>query len=226
MAFHLIAASADLHIPELVDIPQIALLDYSLIAFSVFFKTMRVLKHHEQRLLKKVDLIQFPKEHSNESHVIHTYHLPSRSHYLTYNKLVGKMHSLATKISLLKESDPVRIKFTKLLVDKAFDLGITKSKSFAAIIKVTVSAFCRRRIAVVLCRLKMSENLTLAVKLVEQVKKKVTQGHIRIGPNIITDPAFLITRQMEDYVTWADSSKIKQKILKYNDLFDDFEMAA
>jgi U3 small nucleolar ribonucleoprotein protein IMP3 len=35
---------------------------------------------------------------------------------------------------------------------------------------------------------------------------------IRIGPNIATDPAMLITRVMEDHVTWADSSKIKAKV--------------
>jgi U3 small nucleolar ribonucleoprotein protein IMP3 len=28
---------------------------------------------------------------------------------------------------------------------------------------------------------------------------------------------------MEDFVTWADSSKIKKKILKYNDKLDDYD---
>ena len=48
------------------------------------------------------------------------------------------------------------------------------------------------------------------------------QGHIRIGPEIVTDPAFLVTRTMEDFVTWVDTSKIKRKVLKYSDKLDDY----
>jgi U3 small nucleolar ribonucleoprotein protein IMP3 len=66
-------------------------------------------------------------------------------------------------------------------------------------------------------RLKMSENLKEAVTFIEQ-------GHIRVGPNVITDPAFLVTRTFEDYVTWVDSSKIKRTIMKYNDKLDDFDL--
>lgn len=51
----------------------------------------------------------------------------------------------------------------------------------------------------------------------------VQQGHIRVGPDVITDPAFLVTRQMEDFVQWADSSKIRKKVLAYNDKLDDFD---
>ncbi|VEU22766.1 DEKNAAC103826, partial [Brettanomyces naardenensis] len=74
--------------------------------------------------------------------------------------------------------------------------------------KITVSALCRRRIAVVMCRMKMAETVTDAVKFVEQ-------GHVRVGPDVITDPAYLVTRNMEDYLTWVDSSKIKRNVLKY-----------
>jgi U3 small nucleolar ribonucleoprotein protein IMP3 len=56
--------------------------------------------------------------------------------------------------------------------------------------------------------------------MAETVKEAVTfveQGHIRVGPQTINDPAFLVNRTMEDYVTWVDTSKIKRKIMKYND---------
>jgi hypothetical protein len=33
------------------------------------------------------------------------------------------------------------------------------------------------------------------------------------GPNPITDPAFHVTRNMEDFITWVDSSKIKRKVV-------------
>ena len=31
-------------------------------------------------------------------------------------------------------------------------------------------------------------------------------------------------RAFEDYVTWVDSSKIKEKVMKYNDALDDFDL--
>ena len=84
--------------------------------------------------------------------------------------------------------------------------------------KVTVSSLCRRRIGVVMCRLKMAETISDAVKFIEQ-------GHVRVGPNVITDPAYLITRNLEDYLTWVDNSKIKRNVLKYKNKIDDFDLA-
>jgi U3 small nucleolar ribonucleoprotein protein IMP3 len=52
---------------------------------------------------------------------------------------------------------------------------------------------------------------------IKQAHEVIEQGHIRVGTDTITDPAFLVTRSMEDFVTWVDSSKLKAKILKYND---------
>lgn len=57
----------------------------------------------------------------------------------------------------------------------------------------------------------MSENIKSAVKLIEQ-------GHVRIGPELVKDPALLVTRTLEDFVTWVDNSKIKRHILQYNGL--------
>ena len=33
-----------------------------------------------------------------------------------------------------------------------------------------------------------------------------------------------ITRNMEDYVTWVDTSKIKRHVMKYNEKLDDFDL--
>lgn len=41
---------------------------------------------------------------------------------------------------------------------------------------------------------------------------------------MVTEPAFLVTRPMEDHVAWVDTSSIKKKILKYNDKFDDYDL--
>ena len=68
-------------------------------------------------------------------------------------------------------------------------MGILHQKSKMSEVenKVTVSAFCRRRLGVVMTRLRMAENVKTAVSLVEQ-------GHVRVGPEVVTDPAYLITR--------------------------------
>lgn len=57
-----------------------------------------------------------------------------------------------------------------------------------------------------------------------QAVKFIEQGHVRVGPEVVTDPAFLVTRNMEDFVTWVDSSKVKRNILKYRDKLDDFDL--
>ena len=52
----------------------------------------------------------------------------------------------------------------------------------------------------------------------------VEQGHVRIGPNVVTDPAMLVTRNMEDFVTWVDNSKIRRKVLRYREQLDDYDL--
>lgn len=80
-----------------------------------------------------------------------------------------------------------------------------------------VSRLARRRLGVVMTRLRMAENVTAAVRFVEQ-------GHVRVGTEVVTDPAFLVTRGMEDYVTWVDGSKVKRNILRYREKLDDFDL--
>jgi len=94
---------------------------------------------------------------------------------------------------------------------------ITGKKQFSQVDKINVSAFCRRRLPIIMCRLKMAETVKEAVTFIEQ-------GHIRVGPETITDPAYLVTRNLEDFVTWVDTSKIKRKIMKYNDKLDDYDL--
>ena len=55
----------------------------------------------------------------------------------------------------------------------------------------------------------MAETVKDAVKFIEQ-------GHIRVGPELVKDPAMLITRNLEDFITWVDSSAIRKKVLDYN----------
>lgn len=97
-------------------------------------------------------------------------------------------------------------------------MGVTQSKkSLSLTEKLSTASFCRRRLAVVLVRLRMCENLKEAATFVEQ-------GHVRVGPDTVTDPAYHVTRDLEDYVTWVDTSKIKRKVMAYNDKLDDYDL--
>ena len=121
-------------------------------------------------------------------------------------------------LKTFRSEDPFLIKMTEDLLQKLYDMGVvTTKKSLAVCEKIAVSAFCRRRLPVVLVRLKFCQRLSQAVTYVEQ-------GHVRVGTEVITDPSFLVTRSLEDYVTWVDGSKIKRTLMKYNDKLDDYDL--
>lgn len=180
---------------------------------------MRKLKHHEYRLLRKSDFLKWKRENNlREIKVARRYHLSNPEEYYQYTKIVGDVKHLCHKLQEMPKDDPIRIKRTEDLLTKLYDMGIISAKSgLDACVDITVSAICRRRLPVVMMRLKFAENLTEAVTLIEQ-------GHIRIGPTRIKDPAMLITRSMEDFITWVDTSKIKRKVSQYNDNLDDYDL--
>ncbi len=94
---------------------------------------------------------------------------------------------------------------------------INTERTLAQVEAVTASSFCRRRLPVIMVKLKMSQTLRQAITYIEQ-------GHVRVGPNVVTDPAFLCTRTLEDFVTWVDTSKIKRTVMTYNDKLDDYTL--
>ncbi|SCZ97860.1 BZ3500_MvSof-1268-A1-R1_Chr7-3g09618 [Microbotryum saponariae] len=230
---------------------------------------MRQLKHHEAKLLKKVDFLSWKSDAGmREVKVMRRYHVQNRDDYHSYNKICGQVRRLSHLLSRLPPADPFRAKYEHMLLSKLYDMGILDRgakmsdiegsdapvvKGFDGKIKevegqgkkegkVTVGALCRRRLAVVLVRLKMAETvklvsgflfsypliclLTLLVCDAVQAVTYIEQGHVRVGPDPITDPAFLVTRNMEDFVTWVDTSKLKRHVQKYNDELDDFDLMA
>ena len=122
-----------------------------------------------------------------------------------------------TPVEALDAADPVRTETTDLLLNKLYILGLIQNKRLLACDKIAASTLCRRRLPVVLVRLKFAETMKEAVALVEQ-------GHIRVGPHAVNDPAYLVSRSMEDYVTWVDTSRIKRTIMRYNDKLDDYDL--
>jgi len=86
------------------------------------------------------------------------------------------LRQLAHKLAALPPEDPIRHKHENLLLSKLHDMAIlpTTSKLSAVENSVTVSAFARRRLPVVLTRLRMAETVQAATNIIEQ-------GHVRVG---------------------------------------------
>lgn len=179
---------------------------------------MRKLKFHEQKLLKKVNFLDWKREGGHrENDVMRRYHVTGRDDYKKYSKLCKMVQKLVNILKQMDHSDPFRIEMTNALLEKLYNMGVIPSqKSLALCERLSVSSFCRRRLSTILVRLKFAEHLKEAVTYIEQ-------GHIRVGPETVTDAAFLVTRNMEDFITWVDSSKIKRKVLEYNDRLDDYD---
>ncbi|XP_050227131.1 uncharacterized protein LOC126676858 [Mercurialis annua] len=179
---------------------------------------MRKLKFHEQKLLKKVNLLSWKREGNHrEASVMQRYHIVDRDDYKKYSGLCRMAQKLVNILKQMDPKDPFRIEMTDMLLEKLYNMGVIPSrKSLALCDRLSVSSICRRRLATILTRLKFAEHLKEAITYIEQ-------GHIRVGPETITDPAFLVTRNMEDFVTWVDTSKIKRKVLQYNEKLDDYD---
>lgn len=182
---------------------------------------VRKLKFHEQKLLKKVDFINWEVDNNiHEVKVLRKYHIEKREDYTKYNKLSRNIRELAQKIRDLDAKDGFRFQSTALFLEKLYSVGLIPTKQNLSLAnEVSASAFCRRRLPTIMLKLRMAQNLRNAITFIEQ-------GHIRVGPEVITDPAFLVTRNMEDFVTWVDSSKIKQHVMNYNEERDDFDLMA
>ena len=121
------------------------------------------------------------------------YAIQGRDDYTKYNALCGATRLLAHRLAALDPTDPFRRKHEDRMLEKLFDIGVLgtggggRGKLSDIEHKLTVSAFARRRLPVVMARLRMADHPQAAVKMVEQ-------GHVRVGTQIITDPAYLVTR--------------------------------
>uniref|UniRef100_T1GHN1 Small ribosomal subunit protein uS4 N-terminal domain-containing protein n=1 Tax=Megaselia scalaris TaxID=36166 RepID=T1GHN1_MEGSC len=177
---------------------------------------VRKLKFHEQKLLKKVDFINWKVDNSaHENKILRRFHIRKKEDYTTYNKLSREVREFVEKIAALDPSDPMKAECTDKLLIKLYNMGVVDNKlDLETASRVSASSFCKRRLP---CINKLSENLKNATELIEQ-------GHVRVGTEMIKDPAFLVTRNLEDFVTWVDGSAIKKHVEEYNDMRDDFEL--
>ena len=90
---------------------------------------MRKLKFHEQKLLKKVDFLNWKNDASaKENAVLRRYHVQDRNDYQKYNRLVGNLTKLVAKLKVLKPSDEYRIHKTEQLCAKLYEMGVINSR--------------------------------------------------------------------------------------------------
>lgn len=73
----------------------------------------------------------------------------------------------------------------------------------------------------------MMPHMDAAVKAVEHGRKLQVSFHrcssdIKIGSNIVHDTATLVTRDMEDIITWADGSPYQKVIKEFRNERDDY----
>lgn len=180
---------------------------------------MRELKHSEAKLLKKVDFLKWKNDNKlHKLHLIQRFRIQKPEDLSLYNKITKQVLDLAKKLKELDPEDPVRATATSQLLEKLYSMGlISTKKSLAEVEKVSASTFCRRRLPVMMVKCHMAQTVKAAVTFVEQ-------GHVRIGTDVCTDPARLVTRTMEDFLTWTDTSAIKKRVLAYNEQRDDFDL--
>eukprot|EP00992_Anisonema_acinus_P002466 TRINITY_DN1072_c0_g1_i1.p1 TRINITY_DN1072_c0_g1~~TRINITY_DN1072_c0_g1_i1.p1 ORF type:complete len:199 (-),score=29.54 TRINITY_DN1072_c0_g1_i1:94-690(-) len=181
----------------------------------------RKLKHHEQKLLKKHDhfvgWMLDPHKNKRELQVIRNYCLQDREDYSRYRKIAGRAQSLAHTLKYLPATSKVRIQLTKELLGKLHAMGVIKNgENLSEVVGLTVASFARRRLPVVLHEANMANSVKAAVELVEQ-------GHVRVGIDRVTDPAFLVPRKLEDYVSWMPHSKIGRTVRKVHGSLDDYD---
>ena len=92
------------------------------------------------------------------------------------------MRALAHRLALLPAQDPFRTRMEAQILSKLYDMGVLNLDSKLSDVenKLTVAAFCRRRLGVVMTRLKMAETVsavylpTYQIILLDQLK---TQKH-------------------------------------------------
>jgi U3 small nucleolar ribonucleoprotein protein IMP3 len=187
---------------------------------------VRKLKYHEQKLLKKVDFLNWksdgikPEYREYMLKMIAKYKLRDQTEFFNYQKIATQVNDAIKQIRDLNDKEYLAFKKEQfdLLSNKLYQMGVLDSvdELDRGLSKITVGRFCRRRISYLLKVQHFAENVSLANDFIRH-------GHIRIGPNVISDPAFLVPRNMEDYITWTNQSVIKDTIRKYNDEYDAYE---
>ena len=129
--------------------------------------SMRKLKWHEQKLLKKVNFAYWKQDDQlREWQAVQRYRI-TREEYWRYNRLVRNTNKMVHELMKLEQNDEYRVKTTQELLEKLYNMGLIQEKrNLKSVNRLTVSSFCRRRLPVIMVRLNMADNLKEAISLV------------------------------------------------------------
>lgn len=47
---------------------------------------------------------------------------------------------------------------------------------------------------------------------------------IKVGLEVVNNPSYHVARELEDHITWAQGSRIKEKVVDFGGIRDDFEL--
>ena len=146
---------------------------------------VRSLKFHEEKLLKKLDFINWEVDNNlHEVKVMRSYCIQKREDYTLYNKLSREIRETVRRIKDLDSKSQHRADLSAQMLEKMYQIGLIPTKwNLELCDKITASSFCRRRLPVVMLRSKMAENIKSATQLIEQVNKiyNLSRGiHFRI----------------------------------------------
>ncbi|KAI5191051.1 U3 small nucleolar ribonucleoprotein IMP3 [Nematocida sp. AWRm77] len=172
---------------------------------------MRELKHHEKKLLRKVDLLEWKGTSTQrEQSATRKYCMEERETYTKYNHITGKIRRLALALAKINDSDETKATVVKELTNKLYSLGLIKSRNLLECAKMGATSFCKRRLASVMVDMKMVPDIQTGTTFVKH-------GHVKVGTQIATDPGLILSRAMEDFVTWRDGSKVKNTIESFRE---------
>ncbi len=116
---------------------------------------VRKLKFHEQKLLRKVDFVNWEAADNNlhEVKVMRRYHVQKREDYTMYNKLSREIRETVRRLRDLDPRSRHRADLSAQFLDKLYGVGLIPTKwNLELCDKVNASSFCRRRLPVVMVR--------------------------------------------------------------------------
>ena len=128
---------------------------------------VRKLKYHEQKLLRKVDFINWEADNNlHEVKVMKRFFVQKREDYTLYNKLSREIRDIVRMIKDLDPKSQHRTDTSAAFLEKMYSIGLIPTKwNLELCDKINASSFCRRRLPVVMVRSKMAENLRYVTRM-------------------------------------------------------------
>uniref|UniRef100_A0A7N0UNV4 Small ribosomal subunit protein uS4 N-terminal domain-containing protein n=1 Tax=Kalanchoe fedtschenkoi TaxID=63787 RepID=A0A7N0UNV4_KALFE len=180
---------------------------------------MRKLNFHEKKLLKKLIFLNGTgKGCHREGPVMRKYHITGRDDYKKYETLRRSVQKLVNVLKQMDDRDPFLVRMTDALFEKlraeirfvlrmaGITWGNTDQKSLALCDHLSVSSFHRWRLLTILARLEFAERF----------KRQSRSSSKDMSRNS--------DRNVEDFVTWVDSSECKTKVLDYNNKLGHYDL--